>query len=98
MVCISATPGAAWLRLARTFCKPKARHLMNENLKKQVAQALGQIPSGCFVMTAAHGGKATGILASWVQQASFDPPMVTVAVKHGRPIQELLESSGHFVL
>jgi len=71
---------------------------MNDDFTKQVALALGQIPSGCFVLTASHGSKATGILASWVQQASFSPPIVTVAVKHGRPIQELIEASGHFVL
>lgn len=71
---------------------------MNGDAKKQVARALGQVPSGCFVMTASSGPKATGILASWVQQASFEPPMVTAAVKQGRPIQELIEASGHFVL
>lgn len=71
---------------------------MNGDEKKQIARALGQVPSGCFVLTASHGPKATGILASWVQQASFAPPMVTAAVKQGRPIQELIEASGHFVL
>ncbi len=71
---------------------------MQADSSKQIARAIGQVPSGCFVMTASHGGHATGILASWVQQASFEPPMVTVAVKHGRPIQELIEASGHFVL
>lgn len=71
---------------------------MNADEKKQVARALGQIASGCFVMTASSGSKATGILASWVQQAAFEPPMVTAVVKNGRPIQELIEKSGHFVL
>lgn len=71
---------------------------MNDESKAQVARAIGQVPSGCFVMTASHGSRATGILASWVQQASFEPPMVTAAVKHGRPIQELIDASGHFVL
>lgn len=71
---------------------------MKDEMKDQVARVLGQIPSGCFVLTAAHNGKSTGILASWVQQASFDPPIVTVAVKHGRHIRPLIEGSGHFVL
>lgn len=71
---------------------------MNEDVKKQVARALGAIPSGCFVLTASDGGRASGILASWVQQASFNPPMVVAAVKHGRPVQEIIEASGHFVL
>ncbi len=71
---------------------------MEESLKQQIAQPLGQIVSGCFVLTAAHGGKSTGILASWVQQAGFEPPAVTVAVKKNRPIRDLIEKSGHFVL
>jgi flavin reductase (DIM6/NTAB) family NADH-FMN oxidoreductase RutF len=71
---------------------------MQEDLKAAVTRPLGQIPSGCFIMTAADGGRATGMLASWVQQACFDPPMVSVAVKKGRPIEQLVDSSGHFVL
>ncbi len=71
---------------------------MNKELEQQISRPLGQIPSGCFVVTARHQGRSTGMLASWVQQAGFEPPAVTVAVKHGRPIQELIEASGHFVL
>lgn len=65
---------------------------------EQIARALGQVPSGCFVMTVSNAGKATGLLTSWVQQASFEPPMVTVAVKVGRPVEQLLAASGKFVL
>ena len=71
---------------------------MTEELSRQISRPLGQIPSGCFVVTARHQGRSTGMLASWVQQAGFEPPAVTVAVKKGRPIQELIEASGHFVL
>ncbi|GJM26112.1 MAG: hypothetical protein DHS20C16_25270 [Phycisphaerae bacterium] len=38
------------------------------------------------------------MLASWVQQASFDPPHVTVSVKEGRPIQAIIAQTGRFVL
>ena len=48
--------------------------------------ALGRIPSGLFVLTLAADGRETGMLASWVQQCSFDPPQVTVAVKQGREL------------
>ena len=71
---------------------------MTEPLSQQISRPLGQIPSGCFVVTARHAGRTTGMLASWVQQAGFEPPAVTVAIKQGRPIQELIEASGHFVL
>jgi len=38
------------------------------------------------------------MLASWVQQAGFEPPMVTVAVKKERPIADLIRRSNRFVL
>jgi flavin reductase (DIM6/NTAB) family NADH-FMN oxidoreductase RutF len=62
------------------------------------AAALGRIPSGLFVLTAAHGGQETGMLASWVQQCSFDPPMVSVAVRKGRPLLEWLTDGAAFAV
>ena len=38
------------------------------------------------------------MLASWVQQAGFDPPTISAAVKKGRPIQRFIDESGAFVL
>ena len=64
----------------------------------QAAAAVGRIPSGVAILTAAAGDRSTGMLASWFQQASFEPLLVTVAVKRGRPIRELMESSGRFAL
>lgn len=63
-----------------------------------MAKALALIPSGCSIMTAGKGESATGMLASWVQQASFEPLMLTVSIKEGRPIQTCVEATGCFVL
>ena len=71
---------------------------MTEEVKQKIARALEMVPSGCFILTAGQGEEASGILASWVQQAGFDPPAVTVAVKHGRDIGRVIEKSGHFVI
>ncbi len=68
------------------------------DLKTTVGPALGKVPSGLAIATAQHGGERTGFLASWFQQVSFDPPLVAVCVKAGRPIEGLIESSGHFAL
>ncbi len=68
------------------------------DLKDQVGPALGRIPSGLAIATAQHGGQRTGFLASWFQQVSFEPPLVAVCVKAGRPIEELVRGSGHFAL
>ena len=60
--------------------------------------ALGRVPSGLFILTVRDGGRATGILASWVQQAGFDPPMVTLALHKERFVGDWVRSSGRLVL
>jgi flavin reductase (DIM6/NTAB) family NADH-FMN oxidoreductase RutF len=62
------------------------------------AAALGRIPSGLFVLTARHGRRETGMLASWVQQCSFDPPQVTVAVRKGRYLLDWLTDGAPFAI
>jgi len=66
--------------------------------KTTIGKALGQIPGGVFVVTAGKGEKGTGFLASWVQQAAFEPPLISIAVKQGRPIQALIESGEPFAV
>src|SRR5262245_21333861 len=63
-----------------------------------LGQALGRIATGLYILTASHEGRATGMLASWVQQAAFDPPMLTVAVHRDRYVGDWMEASGRFVL
>jgi flavin reductase (DIM6/NTAB) family NADH-FMN oxidoreductase RutF len=66
--------------------------------KQSIGRAIGRIPSGCMIVTAQHGGQSTGLLASWVQQSSFEPPAVTVCIKPTRPIAELIDGSRRFVI
>jgi flavin reductase (DIM6/NTAB) family NADH-FMN oxidoreductase RutF len=60
--------------------------------------ALGRIASGIFILTAGRGDAATGMLSSWVMQAGFEPPMVTVAVAKRRYVAEWLSAGEPFVL
>lgn len=63
-------------------------------LLTDVASVLGRIPSGLFILTARNAdGDETGLLASWVQQAGFDPPTVTVAVNQSRYLNDWLAES-----
>ena len=56
------------------------------------AAAVGRVPSGLFVVTARHPeGRTTGMLASWVQQASFEPLGVVVALAAGRYVSDWLD-------
>jgi flavin reductase (DIM6/NTAB) family NADH-FMN oxidoreductase RutF len=66
--------------------------------QKNLASALGRIPSGVFVLTLARDGVETGMLASWVQQCSFRPPMLTFVVQRGRAIADLLPKDAVFTL
>ena len=59
---------------------------------------LGRLPSGVFILTVRHNGLETGMLSSWVMQAGFEPPMVTVAVNRSRYIAEWLDAGAPFVL
>ena len=63
-----------------------------------LASALGRIPSGLFVVTCQRGGEEAAFLASWIQQCSFDPPMLTLAVRRGRPIGEWLQAGTSFTV
>jgi flavin reductase (DIM6/NTAB) family NADH-FMN oxidoreductase RutF len=65
---------------------------------KNLAAALGRIPSGVFVLTATKDNVETGMLASWIQQCSFQPPMITFVVQRGRPITEFLTDGAVFTL
>lgn len=66
--------------------------------KEEIGRALGKIPSGVGVLTARHGNEESAMLASWFQQAAFDPPMITVAVNRKRPIGAIIAASKTFSL
>jgi flavin reductase (DIM6/NTAB) family NADH-FMN oxidoreductase RutF len=70
-----------------------------DEFKERVGPVLGRTPSGVFILTASNGEELeTGMLASWVQQASFDPPLVTVAVNRKRYLNDWLDKHPYMVL
>ena len=66
--------------------------------RKRLMAALGRLPSGLFVLTARHGEAETGMLASWVQQCSFEPPQISVALQRDRPVLSWLTAGAAFTL
>ena len=63
-----------------------------------IAPALGKIPSGLYVVTAMVEGEPIGMLCSFVEQAGFAPPMITLAVAPDRPLSPALKPGGHIGL
>jgi len=56
-----------------------------------VAAALGRMPSGLFVVTWRVAGQDRAMLASWVMQAGFTPPAISIAVAPSRDLLAALE-------
>ncbi|MFN3168472.1 MAG: flavin reductase family protein [Phycisphaeraceae bacterium] len=71
---------------------------MDDAQRAAVASALGAIPSGRFVLTAAHEDRRLGVLVGWVQQACFEPPMISISIQKGTPIMPLISESRQFAL
>lgn len=63
-----------------------------------VEQAVGRVIGSLCVVTAKQGDMSGAMLASWVSQASFTPPGLTVAVAKDRAVETLMHSGNSFVL
>jgi flavorubredoxin/flavin reductase (DIM6/NTAB) family NADH-FMN oxidoreductase RutF len=63
-----------------------------------VEQAVGRIVGSLCVVTAKQGDISSAMLASWVAQASFNPPGLTIAVAKDRAVESLTHSGDKFVL
>lgn len=70
---------------------------MNE-AHRQLAAAVGRIPSGLFILTARRGAAETGMLTSWVQQCAFEPPQISVVLQRDRPLLAWLTPGAAFTL
>jgi flavin reductase (DIM6/NTAB) family NADH-FMN oxidoreductase RutF len=66
--------------------------------QSRVGPALGKISSGLYVVTGVAHGAPVGMLCSFVEQASFEPPMVSLAIAPGRPITAVLDAREPFGL
>jgi flavin reductase (DIM6/NTAB) family NADH-FMN oxidoreductase RutF len=57
-----------------------------QEVKDNIGKALGRIPSGVYIVTLSADGQRQGMMATWVAQAAFNPPTVTLAVNKERPL------------
>ena len=69
-----------------------------KSLDGDLDKALGRLSGGLYVVTARQEERASAMVASWVSQASFDPPGITVAVAKDRAIEALMQVGDRFVL
>ncbi|TYQ25056.1 diflavin flavoprotein [Pseudanabaena sp. UWO310] len=87
----TGTDFAQMLKIAK-----KVRTTLNPG--STVEQAVGRIVGSLCVLTVKRGEVSTAMLASWVSQATFNPPGLTIAVAKDRAIESYLYEGDRFVI
>lgn len=77
---------------------PSLPQSASPNAADGVAAALGRIPSGLFVVTWREGEADRSMLASWVMQVGFGPPLVSVAVGTSRGLLPAVRAGAAFAV
>ena len=91
-------------RFARQLLKAEQRAKrrnaggMNESRSNPAIQALGRVVGSLSVLTTKKGDLSGAMVASWVSQASFTPPGLTVAVAKDRAVESLLQKGDCFAM
>jgi len=72
--------------------------LMGREGEGELERALRCLPSGFFVMTAAHEGKRSGMRIRSVQACADEPLLISVAARKGHAIDPLIRDSRSFAV
>ncbi|PZV19272.1 MAG: diflavin flavoprotein A [Leptolyngbya sp.] len=103
-ILIKATPTEATDKLCEEAGTDLGQWVNRDRTQKTQAldsgldQALGRLSTGLYILTAQKGDVSSAMLASWVIQASMQPPGLAVAVAKDRAIESLLHWGDTFVL
>lgn len=92
----AGTDFAQALKKAQKARKPK--ETASSSQADPTIQALGRVVGSLCVVTTKQDNVTGGMLASWVSQATFNPPGLTVAVAKDRAVESLMHSGQKFVL
>jgi flavorubredoxin/flavin reductase (DIM6/NTAB) family NADH-FMN oxidoreductase RutF len=92
----TGTDFAQAIKKAKKASQPKPQ--ISTTQTDRVEQAVGRIVGSLSIVTTQQEDVSSAMLASWVSQATFSPPGLTVAVAKDRAIESLLHSGGKFVL
>ena len=85
-------------KLKRKQKRQVTRQRVSDSQAARTEQALGRVVGSLCVVTSKQGELMNGMLASWVSQATFSPPGVTIAVAKDRAIESLMHVGSPFVL
>ena len=85
----------------KSIHKERLKKIRKGNFRAMKAEwitAFGKMTYGIYVLTSCHQGQINGMIASWVSQVSYDPPLIAAAVHTHRYSHQLIEKGGSFAL
>lgn len=92
----AGTDFAQAVKKAQKRRQPK--NSVSQSQTDRLQQALGRIVGSLSIVTCQEEELSGAMLASWISQATFNPPGFTVAVAKERAIESLLHKGNSFVL
>lgn len=93
----AGTDFAQALKKAKKVRQPR-QATTSESQTDRTEQAVGRLLGSLSIVTACQGEVASAMLASWISQATFNPPGLTVAVAKERAVESLMYRGGQFVV
>ncbi len=92
----TGTDFAQAVKKAKKASIPKAQ--ISASKTDRVEAAVGRLVGSLTIVTTQQGELSSAMLASWVSQATFNPPGLTIAVAKERAIESLMHKGGRLVL
>jgi flavorubredoxin/flavin reductase (DIM6/NTAB) family NADH-FMN oxidoreductase RutF len=92
----TGTDFAQAVKKAKKASVPKAQ--ISTSKTDRVEAAVGRLVGSLTIVTTQQGDLSSAMLASWVSQATFNPPGLTIAVAKERAIESLMYTGNKFVL
>jgi flavorubredoxin/flavin reductase (DIM6/NTAB) family NADH-FMN oxidoreductase RutF len=88
------------LKKSKQAKKAESKRVQSETFSgvTETEAAVGRIVGSLCAVTAKSGDAQSAMLASWVSQASFNPPALTVAVAKDRAVESFMLPGGTFNL
>jgi len=71
---------------------------MSTAMRDRWLKAFGDMTYGIYVLPPRHDQDINGMIASWVAQVSYEPPLILAAVHPNRYCHALMKQGGHFAL
>ncbi|MDJ1183330.1 diflavin flavoprotein [Roseofilum casamattae] len=85
-------------KLKKNLKRRTPKRSVNVSSSDRTAQAVGRVVGSLCIVSAHRGELHSAMLASWVSQATFNPPGITVAVAKDRAMESVTHTGDKFVL